>query len=226
VTSVPILSLLCLLAATLLPEFPQSAIRNPQLIRPHRGQEIPSLFENRPHRGNALSPNPCHLTPMKVELSVPGNEDRMRATDCLGAVLLSEPSLFMILPSMILSSLPLPRISSIPWLSTALYSTRFPAHPVLARILRMVTSSSASDPVILGSSLRNPATIRPITGRPKTWKLPNEPKSLSQSATEYPHPCDQIRPNQTTFFAMNLELTHRQKNHPFVFPRRFANLTP
>jgi len=58
-------------------------------------------------------------------------------------------------------------------------SIRFPAHPVLARFLRMGTSSSGSIPFIRGSTLPNPATFRPITGHPKTGKLPNEPKSPS-----------------------------------------------
>jgi hypothetical protein len=51
---------------------------------------------------------------MKVGLSVPGNKGQMRATDCPDAVPLPEPSGLMIL-----SSLPFPRISIIPWSKTA-----------------------------------------------------------------------------------------------------------
>jgi hypothetical protein len=76
---------------------------------------------------------PVPQYPMKVESFVPGKDAQMHATDCKGVVLLPEPTRFMILSSMILSFLPLPRIS--------------------------------------------------------------------KPAAECPHPCDQIRPNQTTFFA-------------------------
>ena len=82
--------------------------------------------------------------------------------------------------------------------------------------------------------LSNPANVPPIPGRPKTGKLPDEPKSpstqyhaktlssniigakvaavspamslknepklLSKRAAGGLRPCDQIRPNQTTFF--------------------------
>jgi len=95
---------------------------------------------------------------MKVELSVPGNEDRMRVTGWTDAMLLPEPSRPMILSSMILSSLPFPRI---PRLKTGPFSIRFPARPVLARFLRTGTSSSASIPFICGSILPNPAEVRP-----------------------------------------------------------------
>ena len=64
------------------------------------------------------------------------------------------------------------------------------AIPVLSRILWMGTSLSASTSSIRGPHLPSPAPIRPVTDHPKTWKLPNEPKSPSIPCHPKALPCN------------------------------------
>jgi len=96
---------------------PQSAIRN-RKDHPHRRQLFSQKRQNRPYRGNAHSPYPCHINLMKIESFVlSGSASRPVALLPIRPPCPIRP----ISPtsSLILSYLPLPRISIIPWLKTA-----------------------------------------------------------------------------------------------------------